>query len=267
MNANVFRSVIAKFSIGHRGLGEIRNGRWNRSDLLQVLKGFGDCTHLPDSEQYHLGTFLVRSDWQYLHGWVAALARCKDADAVWEEWELWKRSPARRRPRHLNGIENAMTTKRRGDYWFVEQMAMSGDIERAWKLLDESNLNFSDIKGRVAMILLERPELASPKLWESGARDGMVDKYDHELKKIENAFGIEWRRVSGERSGYGTHEVVQDQWVTMEQLGADNWKIEENHGFPHENEDGDNMVVAEREDRALHVAEERGLAEKEYTDT
>lgn len=267
ITANVFRSTIAKFSIGHRGLGEIRNGRWRRSDLLQVLKGFDDCVHLPEREKYHLGSFLVRSDWQFLHGWVAALARCRDADAVWEEWELWKRSPARTRPRLLYGIGKAMTTKRRGDFWFVEQMAMAGDIERAWKVLDESHLNFRNITGQVEMMLLERPELASQRLWESGVRERLVVKYDYELTKIEKAYGIVWRPPEGDEEADGMHELMQDQLTTLEKLGADNWQIEETYGFPYGNEDEANMVVPGREDRALHDAEERGLAGKEYNDT
>ncbi len=253
LHANVFRSVIAKFSIGHRGLGEIRNGRWRRSDLLQVLKGFDDCTRLPPEQQYHLGSFLDRHDWQFLHGWVAVLARCRDSDGVWHEWELWKKSSARLDPRKLGKGGRGFTTRGRGDYWFVEQMTHSGDLERAWKIVDESQLDFARVKGRVKIRLLDGVEYATARSWEGGAREAMVEKYDAELAKIEKALGIQWSAAGG-GDEEGVHELVCDQWDVLDELGADDWKFEEDYGYPYDS----GSLVPETEDRELHQAEERG---------
>lgn len=254
MTSNTFRSIIAKFSIGHRGLGEIRNGRWKREQLLQVLKGFDDAADLPLEQQYHLGTFLIREDWQYLHGWIAVLSRCKASEEIWREWELWKKSPARLQPKMLKS--QRMTSKVRGDYWFCEQMAMAGDYKRAWQIIAETDLPFTTIKDRVKMKLVEGIQYAT--FWNDDVRAALIQKYDADLAKIEKAFGVQWKPTG---DGEGIHELVQEQETTLEKLGAEDWKADEDEfGFPYHD---DEAIVPESEERALHHAEERGLAETE----
>ena len=255
MTANVFRSVIAKFSIGHRGLGEIRNGRWKRDQLLQVLNGFEDATHLPPEQQYHLGSYLVRGEWQYLHGWIAVLSRCKDSDGVWKEWELWKQSSARTHPKNLGGQKSEMTSKSRGDYWFVEQMSFSGDLKRAWAILAETGLPFNSLHERVKMRLLEGVEFAT--IWNDEVRNEMLTKYDKDLAKIEEALGVKWVPGTAGEDGEGTHEVLESQEESLEKLGAGEFKAEESYGFPYDNEE---EALVSSQDRALHDAEEGGLA-------
>lgn len=247
MSSNVFRSAIAKFSIGHRGLGEIRNGRWRRDELLQVLTGFDDCKHLPPEKQYHLGTFLNRDDWQYLHGWIAVLARCKEHQAVWDEWLLWKNSEARRRPKKLATLHKLMTTKLRGDYWFLEQMTYSGGLEEAWQILDETGIDIVTLKDRIKSKLLEGVEHA--RVRSAAVSSELLRKYDMDLMKVEAALGVRW--VS---EGY--HEMVKDQEAILEVLGSQDWKLEDDHGYPYET-----SPIVPDQDKSLHHAEEGGLAE------
>lgn len=255
MTANVFRSVIAKFSIGHRGLGEIRNGRWRRDHLLQVLNGFEDAAHLPPERQYHLGSFLIREEWQYLHGWVAVLSRCRDSDRVWAEWELWKRSPARTHPKKLGGQTSDMTSKTRGDYWFVEQMTFSGDLKRAWLVFAETGLAFQSLHERVRMRLLEGVEFAT--VWNEGIRVEILKKYENDLSRIEEALGVRW--IAG-ASGEGAHEVLNTREESLERLSAGEFKHEESYGFPYDSEE---EALVPCQERALHDAEERGLASED----
>ena len=259
MSSHVFRSVIAKCSIGHRGLGEIRNGRWHRGQLMQVLTGFDDCRHLPPEEQYHLGSFLVRDDWQYLHGWVAVLGRCKDSDAVWREWELWKTCPARLKPRGLDGQENAMTTKSRGDYWFVEQMTYTDDLKRAWQLVDETCVEVKRMKGRVKSRLLEGLEFA-PEITDE-LKELLVWKYDRELSRIEDAFSVKWTPLLSDGlaavAGNGVHELVGDEEEALEKLSTIDVGAED-FGFPYE-EGGSRLVDAE--EQPLHDAQEKGFVD------
>lgn len=255
MTANVFRSVIAKFSIGHRGLGEIRNGRWRRDQLLQVLNGFDDAKHLPPEQQYHLGSWLIRDEWQYLHGWVAVLSRCRESDAVWQEWELWKKSPPRLQPKKLGGQKSDMTSKKRGDYWFVEQMTFSGDLKRAWQVLAETELSFSSLHERVRMRLLEGTEYAT--IWNEDVRTEMLKKYDKDLSTIEQALGVKWVPGASGEDGEGTHETIGDQEESLEKLAADEFRLEQSYGFPYDSEE---EALVPSQDRALHDAEEGGLA-------
>ncbi|KAK5111723.1 hypothetical protein LTR85_011768 [Meristemomyces frigidus] len=256
MTSNVFRAIIAKFSIGHRGLGEIRNGRWNRSELLQVLTGFDDAKHLPPEQQYHLGCYLDRSDWQYLHGWIAVLARCKDADAVWHEWRLWKQSEARLNPKNLASMHKLMTTKLRGDYWFVEQMTYSGGLKEAWQILEETGIEFTTIKDRIKTRLLEEVEHCT--IWDHDIRHELVRKYDADLLRIETALGVRWV-PSGEPDddAQGYHALVDDQEQVLDRLGADDWKFEEDYGYPYE---ASSPIVPSHE-RSLHDAAETTPAE------
>lgn len=251
MSSNVFRSIIAKFSIGHRGLGEIRNGRWKRNELIEVCTGFRDCTHLPPSRQYHLGAWLDREDWQYLHGWIAVLARCRASDVLWAEWEMWKRNPSRLKPRKLLGSHTNMTTKTRGDIWFVEQMTCSGDLAKAWAMLEETQLDFMLLKDRIKMRLVEEPEHA--KTWTDDMRRALLGKYDFELAKIEKALGVKWVRSHCDDGGeWGRHEPCEDQEEALERLSADDWKSEEDFGYPIDDE----TVVLPQGERNLRDATE-----------
>lgn len=251
VSSNVFRAVIAKFSIGHRGLGEIRNGRWKRSDLLQVLTGFDDAKHLPPEQQYHLGCYLDRSDWQYLHGWIAVLARCKHVDAVWREWPLWKESEARMKPKNLASMQMSMTTKLRGDYWFIEQMTYSGGLKGAWQMLEEAGIDFTTLKDRVKSKLLEGVEHCT--IWSDTIRNELLKKYDADLLRIETAFGVRWV-PSGDPDddAQGYHALVDDQERVLEILGADDWKFEDDYGYPHEA----TSSIVSRQERSLHDAAE-----------
>lgn len=250
MTSNLFRSVIAKFSIGHRGLGEIRNGRWRRADLMQVLIGFDDCKHLPPDQQYHLGVFLDREDWQYLHGWVAVLARCKASDEVWAEWLLWKQDSACTHPRRLLSTDRYMDTRWRGEFWFVEQMTYTGDIKRAWRVLEDTAIDFDSLKSRIKTRLLDGAEHAS--IWTSELTTAMLDKYDAELSRIERAFGVTWQ--AGAEDGEGHHVLFRDQEEALDELGAREWKAEEDFGFPTDGDDED-MALSTQE-RRLHDAQE-----------
>lgn len=255
MNSNVYRSVIAKFSIGHRGLGEIRNGRWRRSELKQVLLGFDDAKHLPPDQQYHLGSFLVREDWQFLHGWVAALAKCRESEAVWQEWLLFQQSETWLKPRKLIlneervafGKGQVMTNKWRGGYWFVEQMSTSGDIARAWQILKATGIPLSNLKLRVKDKLLEAPEHAT--IWDENVRSEMIAKYDRDLTKIEQALGVKW--TPGSEDGEGRHELCMDQEEALEKLGDDGWSSNIDYGYP-----WDDPVVPSVSEQRFHDAEE-----------
>lgn len=226
MTGGVFRSIIAKFSIGARGLGEIRNGRWRRKELLVVLLGFDDT---PPEEAHHLEVFLVRDDWQFFHGWLAVLARCKAVDQLWKEWDYWFECPARKNPRKLQITDKNTNTRVRGDHWFVEQMAYSGDLKKAWEVLEISGIPFANVRPSVRAMLLEGAECATTS--DEEIQKGLLLKYDTELKKIEGALGVTW--VSG-KSGCGYHLPQSSTEDTLEALADPSFVLEPDHGFPWE---------------------------------
>ncbi|GAB7359799.1 hypothetical protein MBLNU230_g6968t1 [Neophaeotheca triangularis] len=250
MSSNIFRSVIAKFSIGHRGLGEIRNGRWKRRDLMQVLVGFEEEERLPEEEKCHFGTFLQADDWQYLHGWIAVLARCKADEVIWGEWQAWKQSEARLRPKRLASIGSHVTSKVRGDYWFLEQMTYTGDLQRAWQLFSEADLEFSKVKPKVRDKLLDGVQHAT--LWTEDVRAAMVQKWDNDLASIEGALGVRWESDERGEDGEGRHVLIGNQEEALAKLAA---QPETEYGFPY----ADSPIVSEQ-DKELHSAAEAGEA-------
>lgn len=226
ISKGLFRAIIAKFSIGSAGLGEIRNGRWRRQELLQVLLGFEDT---PPSEAHHLGVFLQRNDWQFLHGWLAVLARCKAVDEIWREWQLWLSSPTRIHPKPLRYAsgDRTMNTRARGDYWFVEQMCFAGDIKRAWIMLKESEIPFARCREVVRNMLLSEVEHATTR--DEEIRNELLKKYASDLDKIEAALGVRW--VSrGENPGF--HILDGDMADKLERLAEEGFKLDPEYGYP-----------------------------------
>ena len=211
LTSTQFRTIIAKCSVGARGLGEIRNGRWRRSELLQILLGFDDAS---EDKPYHLETFMRRDDWQYLHGWLTVLSRCRATDRLWMEWESWLKNPARTDPKALRSQSTNVTTRVRGDYWFIEQMARAGDIKAAWTMLQFSGLDFHHLRTMVQMLLLGEAEHAT--VWNDAMSTSMIEKYDKELTKIEKAFGAHW--VPTTDGVEGRHEWPSDENQIMERL-------------------------------------------------
>jgi len=200
MTKSLFRRIIAKCSVGVRGLGEIRNGRWKRDELLQVLLGSGDVA---PHDAYHFETFMDRSDWQCLKSWLTILSRCKAVDQLHKEWDLWCASDARLNPKRLHFLPGDHTTKSRGDHWFVVHLCFAGDIKKAWEVLQASDLSLNSVGPPVRNALLDCPEYVPH--WTTELRASMLEKYDHELRKIEDEFGAKW--ISTGPDGHGYHLI------------------------------------------------------------
>lgn len=228
MTRGIFRSIIAKFSIGARGLGEIRNGRWKRKELLQVLLGFEDT---PPDEAHHLEVFLQRDDWQFFHAWLAVLSRCKAVDELWKEWKWWLESQSRNNPRKLNCPGSNLNTRKRGDYWFMEQMVWAGDLEKAWEMLRVSGTPFANVRPHIRSVLLEGAEYAT--FPDEHVSKGLLQKYGTELAKIENALGVKW--VCG-KDGRGHHQPTIHIEEKLDILASPDFALDPHYGFPWEEE-------------------------------
>ena len=195
MNHKLFRSIIAKCSIGRRGFGEVRNGRWKKSDLLAVL--LGPLHDEVRKEPHHLETFLKRNDWQYLHGWIVILSRCRAKEQLWKEWELWRDSSERRNGDWPTAVQynpdSELTFRRRGDNWFVRHLLLAGDPRAAWKVFGESGMDFFDLSVQVRSVLLENLEFRTS--WNERMEKELLKKYEEDLDALERRLGVKW--VSG----------------------------------------------------------------------
>lgn len=235
MNHKLFRSIIAKCSIGRRGFGEVRNGRWKRSDLLTVLLGplHDEARKVP----HHLETFLKRNDWQYLHGWIVILSRCRAKEQLWKEWEIWRDSSARRNGDWLTGVRynpgSKLTFRRRGDNWFVRHLLFAGDPRAAWNAFGESGMDFFELSVQVRSVLLESLEFRTS--WNERMERELLKKYEEDLEALERRLGVKW--VSGD-PGYHVLEINFQQ--KLEELARpDYFRVygyftEDDHGVKEE---------------------------------
>ena len=184
MGPTLFRSLIAKFSIGTRGLGQIRNGSWKRDELVQVLLGFPGTPK--DDEPFHLETFLIRENWQFLTGWLAVLAWCQAKDELWKEWELWLANPIRVMSRELKDPgAKSPSVKIRGDRWFIEQFLNAEDPPKAWRAFEESGLTLDQLRPSIRQRLLDTAVYA--KAWPAYIVKALEQKVEEDLADITTA--------------------------------------------------------------------------------
>ncbi len=147
----------------------------------------------------------------------------------------------------------SITTKTRGDYWFLEQMTYSGGLKWAWKLVEETETNVGLLKNRIIFALLEGVEHCPRSVWQTQGetiRRLLLRKYDVELTKIERAFSVAWVSTDLDDEAEGYHVLLENQeTVVMERLSHEDFKLEEDFGYPYES------VVPSKE-RDLHDAVE-----------
>jgi hypothetical protein len=171
-----FRAIVAKFSIGKNGYGEIRNGRWRREDLIPVLTGFPEKKmDGGESDDHHLGSFVKREHWSYVSAWVQILAHCRLLEELWHEWALWRASSVRR------GMDS-----RRKDEFFISYMISAGDPRRAWLMLEESEISFWDLNVTLRTRLFDHLEGQDSDAESNG--DGfskqLLESYEQDRDRI-----------------------------------------------------------------------------------
>ncbi|KAI5237440.1 hypothetical protein E4T43_08070 [Aureobasidium subglaciale] len=246
MARNLFRAIIAKCSVGSNGYGEIRNGRWSRRDLLQVLLGFEDTSR---EDQHHLGLFLDRTEWTQLYGWLVVLSRCKASDEIWKEWLLWQDSPIRLKSGKPDSL--LTDTKLRGDYSFIEMMADTGDTRRAWEMLRDSGIPFKQCRTRTRRALLR--DLQHATMWDDQIPIDLLEQYDVELKKIETALGMEWISLHDDQ---GYHRPTDSLQQCLESLSSPVFKLEPDYGYPY---DASPEEIKKQQEAMMLHAEDTGL--------
>ncbi|KAF2431555.1 hypothetical protein EJ08DRAFT_180150 [Tothia fuscella] len=144
----VWRSTIAKLSVGTNGYGEIRNGRWKRRELLRVLLGFPSTPSGSPSgtePDHHLQSFMDKDDWRYYPGWLLVLGKCKASKEMWELWVYWRDYMAPKHPSDKIARVAAI---------FVAQMLDTHNGKLAWQILKESDIALARLSSRSKRQLL-----------------------------------------------------------------------------------------------------------------
>lgn len=137
VSRNLFRSIIAKCGIGTRGFGEIRNGKWNPDDLRQALLGFDDAKTEVEKHA-HLGSWLLRRDWQAVHAWWQILSVIGAQDILKEEWKIWKNDMRIAETPAADAVRDKIRlvlVKGKADSSFLRTMLRFGDTKSAWEVL------------------------------------------------------------------------------------------------------------------------------------
>jgi hypothetical protein len=232
---NVFRRLIGKCSIGIYGLGEIRNGRWIRDELIQVLLGFPDAR---PGHEYHLGSFLDRNSWFQMVHWLQILGRCGLNNQLWKEWELWKHSTANMENRPIVRPLTDVTTKMpivtasvRAARMFVQQFIITGDFQSAWRIIAETGLDPMCLDRDRLHQLLQWANMAT--VWNEQMRQALMEMYQDDLAAMEHFLGVEWV-PDGRGDGY--HRPMERMRDALEELSEENFF--QTFGYIHDRKGG-----------------------------
>ena len=195
MGFRTFRAIVAKFSIGANRYGEIRNGTWERDELLAVLNGFeGTKVRGGGGVDHHLGSFLKREQLTYLQAWIQILAHCGLGRQIWEEWELYEKSDTR-----------ANVDRPRRDEFWVAQMLSTGDTKLAWRIFEESGLELGQLRDDTrALLVNDAPEQASAleaQQIQESAKEALFERFEQDL-------GFRWQ---SDGKGGGWHVVTDTE--------------------------------------------------------
>jgi hypothetical protein len=189
MSRKVFRSTIAKCGIGPSRMGEIRNGAWNRAELLQVVLGFSNAK---PGQEYHLGSFLDRSDWRFMSGWLLILSWCGAKDQLLKEWVWWTSCSQQRFGQKADDRPPQLFRRSPADIdrWFILQFVRAGDPARAWQILKERQIDPFSLNRDLLHALLERADLAT--FWTERLSRALAEKFKHDLERVERLLGIQF---------------------------------------------------------------------------
>ncbi|KAI4846409.1 hypothetical protein E4T44_05079 [Aureobasidium sp. EXF-8845] len=108
-------------------------------------------------------------------------------------------------------------------------MAAAGDTRRAWEMLRDSEIPFRDCRSGLRRTLLRDIQYAT--LWDAQISLDLLEQYDFELEKVENALGVEWISL-GDDQGY--HKPTEFMQQSLEALSSPFFKLEPDFGYPHD---------------------------------
>jgi hypothetical protein len=162
-----------------------------------------------------------------LYGWLIVLSRCKASDEIWKEWLLWQDNPIRLKTGKV--ASQHAEAKLKGDYSFIEVMADAGDTRRAWEMLRDSGIPFRDCRSRLRRTLLRDIQYAT--LWDAQISLDLLEQYDFELKKVENALGVEWIALDDDQ---GYHKPTDSMQQSLEALSSPFFNPEPDFGYPYD---------------------------------
>ena len=121
--------------------------------------------------------------------YVATLQSFASAEALYDEWlhftksERWQRCLVSR-----DGLRYSEALK------YVEAFIMgfisTGDIERAWAVVNQSSCKPGELSEVNWSDLLDHPEYIEK--WQDGMSEHVLRKYEQHLVLIENALGVQW---------------------------------------------------------------------------
>lgn len=200
LGIRAFRRFIGKCSIGYRGFGEIRNGKWKKEDLIQVLLGFPGTA---PGKEHHLGWFLDRSKFPELFHWLKIIAQLGLKDELWKEWISWKERHAD--DRHL---------AKREEQNFVHQFINCGEFKTAWQIIKECKLNPITLYQDRLYALLENTESAT--IWSEELDNLLLEKLDADISAIEHFLGVRW--VSNGDGEEGYHRPTERLQEALEEI-------------------------------------------------
>lgn len=108
-------------------------------------------------------------------------------------------------------------------------MADAGDTRRAWNMLGDSEIAFKDCRTQLRRRLLR--DIQHATVWDDQIPVDLLAQYDFELKKVENALGVEWISLSDDQ---GYHKPTDTMQQSLEALSSPFFKLDSDFGYPYD---------------------------------
>ncbi|MCJ1295718.1 hypothetical protein MMC34_007282 [Xylographa carneopallida] len=131
------------------------------------------------------------------YDYLFILQKLCGTQTVFNEWLSLKGSPLWQEFSQVTG-EKAKVLKVVVNA-FVQVLVDGKDLERAWKVIEDSGIRLSELSTISMNALLDYPE--SLKRWDDGMNDHLLRRYEEKIRRIEKEMGVYW---SGGENGYHT---------------------------------------------------------------
>ncbi|MCJ1412527.1 hypothetical protein MMC19_006622 [Ptychographa xylographoides] len=134
---------------------------------------------------YHLMTARGGSiRWRYLD----AVRKFSGTNALFEEWLDFNKSTLQMRKvvNHNQGDLEALQIWNK----FIREFILAGDVPKAWRVVEESGLPFTEVSNSTWETMFEHAEQISE--WHGVMEPRLLRRYYRLLRGIEYAMGIQW---------------------------------------------------------------------------
>ena len=180
------------------------DGFRRKLELLNLLTGWAnDGVRKPNEvRQVSIHSIMQKKGTILRRNYLLCLRVLAGADAVFEEWLQFQRSPLWERIYTSDDGSKFSDGKRVADI-FAKALLLANDPRRAWQVVRESKCEPQMLEDSTWSRLLDHPEHLHE--WRDGMAEPILKKYEEYLVNIEKELGVRWSGGEG-----GSHIAIDE---------------------------------------------------------